>query len=231
MAGKGNNSYWIPLSDLMTVLMVTFLFIAVVYMAKVQLATKGITELKASKQELLDELNKEFKEDFKSTKWNAVLDSNNLSIRFVNEDVMFGQDEDILKDEFKAILADFFPRYLKIILKDTYKDKIEEVRIEGHTSQEGTYEYNLDLSQRRTQKVMGFLRSLPHYKNLQSEDKRKMSYWLTANGLSFGRAIDKNGDLTYTSKLPADPQKCRRVEFRIVTTSRQVIDSYNRKIK
>lgn len=231
MAGKGNNSYWIPLSDLMTVLMVTFLFIAVVYMAKVQIATKDITELKESKQELLDELNKEFKEDFKSTKWNAVLDSNNLSIRFVNEDVMFGQDEDILKDEFKAILADFFPRYLKIILKDTYKDKIEEVRIEGHTSQEGTYEYNLDLSQRRTQKVMGFLRSLPHYKNLQSEDKRKMSYWLTANGLSFGRAIDKNGDLTYNSKLTADPQKCRRVEFRIVTTSRQVIDSYNRKIK
>jgi outer membrane protein OmpA-like peptidoglycan-associated protein len=231
MASKGNNSYWIPLSDLMTVLMVTFLFIAVVYMAKVQLATKGITELKASKKELLDELNKEFKEDFKSTKWNAVLDSNNLSIRFVNEDVMFGQDEDIIKEEFKAILADFFPRYLKIILKDTYKDKIEEVRIEGHTSQEGTYEYNLDLSQRRTQKVMGFLRSLPHYKILQSEDKRKMSYWLTANGLSFGRAIDKNGDLTYISKLPADPKKCRRVEFRIVTTSRQVIDSYNRKIK
>lgn len=231
MASKGNNSFWIPLSDLMTVLMVTFLFIAVVYMAKVQLATKGITELKASKQELLDELNKEFKEDFKSTKWNAVLDSNNLSIRFVNEDVMFGQDEDILKDEFKAILADFFPRYLKIILKETYKDKIEEVRIEGHTSQEGSYEYNLDLSQRRTQKVMGFLRSLSHYKNLQLEDKRKMSYWLTANGLSFGRAIDKNGDLTYSSKLPADPEKCRRVEFRIVTTSRQVIDSYNRKIK
>ena len=72
MASKGNNSFWIPLSDLMTVLMVTFLFIAVVYMAKVQLATKGITELKASKQELLDELNKEFKEDFSAMMFGVV---------------------------------------------------------------------------------------------------------------------------------------------------------------
>lgn len=229
MASKGNNSYWIPLSDLMTVLMVTFLFIAVVYMAKVQLATKGITELKASKQELLEELNKEFKEDFKSTRWNAVLDSNNLSIRFVNEDVMFGQDEDIIKEPFKAILADFFPRYLNIILQQKYTDKIAEVRIEGHTSEEGTYAHNLDLSQRRTQQVMNFLRQLPSYIKLIDKDKTKMKFWLTANGLSSGRAIDKNGGLTYFSKLPADPEKCRRVEFRIVTTSSQVIDSYKQK--
>jgi outer membrane protein OmpA-like peptidoglycan-associated protein len=229
MASKGNNSYWIPLSDLMTVLMMIFLFIAVVYMAKVQEATKGITDLKESKQQLLEELNREFKEDFKSTKWNAVIDSNNLSIRFVNEDVMFGQDEDILKDQFKSILSNFFPRYLNIILKEKYTDKIAEVRIEGHTSQEGSYEYNLDLSQRRTQKVMTFLRQLPEYKFLKINDRLKMSYWLTANGLSFGRAIDKNGKLTYFSKLPADPQKCRRVEFRIVTTSSQAIDSFNNK--
>ena len=49
MASKGNNSYWIPLSDLMTVLMVTFLFIAVIYIAKVQVATKGITDLQQKK--------------------------------------------------------------------------------------------------------------------------------------------------------------------------------------
>lgn len=231
MASKGNNSYWIPLSDLMTVLMVTFLFIAVVYMAKVQLATKGITELKASKQELLDELNNEFKEDFKSTKWNAVLDSNNLSIRFVNEDVMFGQDEDDIKEPFKEILSDFFPRYLNIILQQKYTDKIAEVRIEGHTSEEGTYSHNLDLSQRRTQQVMTFLRQLPSYGKLNDMNKTKMKFWLTANGLSSGRAIDKNGRLTYFSKLSADPHKCRRVEFRIVTTSSQVIDSYKNNIK
>lgn len=226
MASKGNNSYWIPLSDLMTVLMVTFLFIAVIYIAKVQLATQGIMDLKNKKQELLDELNKEFKEDFKSTKWNAVLDSNNLSIRFVNEEVMFGQDEDLLKDQFKMILADFFPRYLKIILQKKYTDKIAEVRIEGHTSGEGTYEHNLDLSQRRTQKVMNYLRQLPAFKMLKYDDKTKMKFWLTANGLSSGRLIDKNGDLIYNTKLPADPQKCRRVEFRIVTTSSQAIDKY-----
>lgn len=229
MASKGNNSYWIPLSDLMTVLMMIFLFIAVGYVEEVSTATQDIEALKASKKELLEELNKEFKEDFKSTKWNAVIDSNNLSIRFVNEEVMFGQDEDIIKPQFQTILADFFPRYLNIILKEKYSKKIAEVRIEGHTSQEGSYEYNLDLSQRRTQKVMAFLRQLPKYKSLKRNERWNLSYWLTANGLSFGRAIDKNGDPCYLSHLPADPKKCRRVEFRIVTTSSQAIDSFNNK--
>jgi outer membrane protein OmpA-like peptidoglycan-associated protein len=227
MAGKGNNSFWIPLSDLMTVLMVIFLFVAVSYMDAVSDRTADIQKLKKTKTELYKELLKEFKEDFKETRWNAIIDSSNLSIRFANDNVMFDQDKDELKPEFEAILADFFPRYLNIILKKQYRDKISEVRIEGHTSDEGTYEHNLDLSQRRTQRVMTFLRYLPQYKNLNNVDETIMLNWLTANGLSYGRTIDKDGNRTNKSNKPADKQKCRRVEFRIVTTSSELIDELN----
>ncbi len=36
MAGTNKESHWIPLADLMTVLMVVFLFISISYMALVQ---------------------------------------------------------------------------------------------------------------------------------------------------------------------------------------------------
>ncbi len=85
MSGKKEN-YWIPLADLMTVLMVIFLFMAISYMIviKNKQAQQNIIieDFQQSKIELLKELRDEFNEDFKKEKWNAVIDSNDLSIRF-----------------------------------------------------------------------------------------------------------------------------------------------------
>ena len=221
------ESFWIPLADLMTVLMVIFLFMSLSYMIGIKKREVEkdhlIQEFQNAKVDLLQQLTVEFKEDFKQTKWNAKLDSNNLSIRFVNEKILFDYDKSDLKDEFKAILTEFFPRYLNIVLQKKYADKIAEVRIEGHTSTEGGYIYNLKLSQDRTRNVMDFLMGLDYYKNLDTSDKKKLQYLLTANGLSYGRSLDKNGRLTYLSNDSADNLNCRRVEFRIVTTSDELI--------
>ena len=221
------ESFWIPLADLMTVLMVIFLFMSLSYMIgiKKRQVEKDhlIQEFQNAKVDLLQQLTVEFKEDFKQTKWNAKLDSNNLSIRFVNEKILFDYDKSDLKDELKAILTEFFPRYLNIVRQKKYADKIAEVRIEGHTSTEGGYIYNLKLSQDRTRNVMDFLMGLDYYKNLDTSDKKKLQYLLTANGLSYGRSLDKNGRLTYLSNDSADNLNCRRVEFRIVTTSDELI--------
>lgn len=226
MASK-KESYWIPLADLMTVLMVIFLFMAISYMIVMKNKQKDkdsiIKDFQAAKVELLQELRIQFNEDFKSTRWNAVLDSNNLSIRFVDERILFDYNKSELKDDFKKILADFLPRYLQIILKEKYADKIAEVRIEGHTSSEGDYIYNLQLSQDRTRNVMRFLLGLPYYTSLSQHEKDRLQYWLTANGLSFGRQLDRSGREIYRTGAPADPTTCRRVEFRIVTASDDLI--------
>ena len=80
---KNKESHWIPLADLMTVLMIMFLFVSISFMINLKKQNEKnqsvISEFQKSKKELLKELNIEFKEDFKSTKWNAVIDSNNLS--------------------------------------------------------------------------------------------------------------------------------------------------------
>ena len=227
MSSKHKDNYWIPLSDLMTVLMVIFLFISISYMLDVHKKQKENNKLfkdfAQTKVDLLKELQTEFKDDFKKDKWNAILDTADLSVKFVNEKVLFDLDKSDLKPEFQSILSDFYPRYLAIVLQQKYKDKIAEVRIEGHTDNKGNYIYNLELSQDRTRKVLQFLFGLPYYNHLNKESKDQLKFWLTANGLSFGRTLDKNGNLTAFSKNAPDDLKCRRVEFRIVTTSEEVV--------
>src|SRR5687767_9272456 len=103
------DNYWIPLSDLMTVLMVIFLFISVSYMLDVRnkQAEKDrlFEDFKKVKLDLLKELQTEFKDDFKKDKWDALLDSSDLSIKFVNERVLFEYDKSELKQEFKSTLT------------------------------------------------------------------------------------------------------------------------------
>ena len=70
---------------------------------------------------------------------------------------------------------------------------------------------------------MKFLFNIPFYNQLNNTEKERLKFWLTANGLSFGRTLDKNGNLTATSNLPPENDKCRRVEFKIVTTSDQLV--------
>ena len=92
-------------------------------------------------------LNGEFEKDL--GKWNAVLNKENLSVRFKEPEVLFEQGAAEVRPSFKAILDDFFPRYIRILResKDSngefkYGNDIAEIRIEGHTSSEWSEEVN-----------------------------------------------------------------------------------------
>jgi hypothetical protein len=81
-----NENYWISLSDIMTGLMVIFMFIAISYIKQVQDKQKKTDELIEEYQEtviaLYEKLKIEFEEDFKEENWNAKIDKD-LSIQFV----------------------------------------------------------------------------------------------------------------------------------------------------
>src|SRR5215469_11521124 len=130
------ESHWIPLSDLMTGLMVIFLLIAVSYMMQVQADAARIKNVAIAyseiKDALFEDLNREFRKDL--AKWNAQLLKNDLTIRFSEPEVLFATGSSELKPEFQNILQDFFPRYVRILTSKKYRDAISEVRIEGHTS-------------------------------------------------------------------------------------------------
>jgi outer membrane protein OmpA-like peptidoglycan-associated protein len=128
--------------------------------------------------------------------------------------VLFANGSSELKPEFQEILSDFFPRYVRILTSDKYRDCVSEVRIEGHTSSDWTgaksaeeaYLHNMALSQERTRSTLLFLLQLP--------DVQPRADWLrstvTANGLASSHLIKSaNGN--------EDPILSRRVEFRIRT--------------
>tara|TARA_R110000868_G_scaffold108953_4_gene296920 strand:- start:200 stop:898 length:699 start_codon:yes stop_codon:yes gene_type:complete len=216
------ESQWLPISDLMSVLMMVFLLIAVSYMLKVYLEKEKIQEVAVTynklQNELYDDLNLEFQEDLK--KWNAEIDKASLSVRFKSPDILFDMGSANLKPEFKSILADFFPRFIAILHKDDYRNDIDEIRIEGHTSsywraettEDKAYIYNMELSQNRTRNVLDYV--------LRNEKDDELVKWIrlnvTANGLSSSKLIF-NDDGTQNRELS------RRVEFRVKTNAEKRI--------
>ena len=225
---KIEEDYWISLSDLMTSLMMIFLLISVVYMIRVQEMVKIPTVYKETLQGLGLALNKEFSGDLE--RWHAVIDDD-LTVRFTEPRLLFAVGSATLKPEFKEILNDFFPRYVRVMSDPKYRNKIEEIRIEGHTStfwRDGTsdgeaYFHNMQLSQERTRSTLQYLMALPFV--TQSENTYG---WLKQNfraiGFSSAKPVNRAGR-PITNGNEEDSQSSQRVEFRVRTTvERQVAD-------
>jgi outer membrane protein OmpA-like peptidoglycan-associated protein len=198
------EGHWIPLSDLMTGLMVMFLLIAVLYMMRVEAESSSIKEVAIAY--------KEFRNDL--PRWKARIIKADLAVQFTEPEVLFASGSSELRSDFKAILDDFFPRYLKILTSPKYRDSITEVRIEGHTSSEWeagasqrlAYFQNMELSQARTRSTLIYVMSLqsaaPHENWLRQH--------LTANGLSSSKLVLNDTGVE-------DPSRSRRVEFKVRT--------------
>ncbi len=209
------ETHWIPLADLMTGLMMIFLLISIVYMVKVEADSNQVkhiaSDYSALRLQLYEDLHAEFAEDL--PKWGAELDRD-MTIRFREPDVLFDTGSDNLKPRFEAILDDFFPRYVRILTSEKYRDSIKEVRIEGHTSslwtnstsQQDAYFKNMALSQARTRSVLQYVMGL----NAVSSDLPWLRSYVTANGLSSAKPV-QNADGT------EDMARSQRVEFRVRT--------------
>lgn len=209
-------------ADIMSGLMIIFLFISISYMLEIKQEKQNIENIakqfETTKYSMFYDLQKEFNEDLKY--WNAEIDKETLSVRFNEPEIFFKVGQSDLNDNFKKILHDFFPRYIKLLYK--YNDNIEEIRIEGHTSSEWnntrgkltleSYFKNMKLSQDRTRSVLEYVMELHSMKKYRMFLIDKV----TANGLSYSQRIIKNGKEDY--------KKSRRVEFRIKTTAEKHID-------
>ena len=220
-----NESHWISLSDMMTGLMMIFLLLSMTLMVGAEQTSNIASAYQAQKSEIYQELMKEFKDDL--SKWDAEIDDNTLTIKFNNDEVLFKAGNPQLNPKFKTILNDFIPRYVNILTKDSHKNNILEVRIEGHTSsewaygvsQDNAYFNNMNLSQARTRSVLQYILGMPSIHS----DKQWLMRYLTANGLSSSRPIlGSNGR--------ENSKRSRRVEFRIVTNAEGQIDEILRQV-
>jgi outer membrane protein OmpA-like peptidoglycan-associated protein len=217
--GEPGDQEWISISDLMSGLMLVFLAIAVFFMVQIEQEKADIEKIAILYEGVLaglyEELQSEFSEDLEY--WNAEIDPTTLAVRFREPEALFEPGRAELREEFRNILTDFFPRYVRVLMGDSYRDRIQEVRIEGHTSSdwkglEGlrAYEANMRLSQERTRSVLSFVVRLPGLENAWDSWLRPR---LTANGLSSSRLVRAGG--------VENREQSRRVEFRVRTDAEE----------
>jgi len=224
-----SNREWIGISDLMSGLMMVFLFIAIVFMVQTEKEKKSMAEIaltyERSKKELHEDLSAEFEKDLE--KWGAELLDDN-TVRFKEPSILFKRSSSEINDNFKNVLRDFFPRYIEILTQEKYKSDIDEIRIEGHTSsiwrknstKEVAYLRNARLSQDRSFNVLSYVYLLPAVER----DREWLLKVLRANGLSFAKLIfDHNNN--------EDLARSRRVEFRVLTKAEEKIYTILEKAK
>ena len=124
------TNVWLSVSDLMTGLMVIFLFVAIAYISRVQKNQSVLTDYVETKNELHNKLVKEFEGD--TLKWQMTI-GKDLTMKFKEPTVLFATGSSELTPRFKEILEEFLPRYFNILLNDSLRSNIQEIRIEGHT--------------------------------------------------------------------------------------------------
>ncbi len=199
---------WMSISDMMSGLMLVFLFIAISFMIRVEAEKQEMKDVAISYRDTKANLNEALFEEFQSDlkAWNASITKDN-SIVFSSPEVLFKVSKSDINDEFKIILQQFFSRYLKILTSPEYVDEIQELRVEGHTSQswknatsqKEIYLQNMLLSQERAYKVLSYCYSLDNESVVKNREW--LEKYFRANGMAF-------------SKL-RDEKTARRVEFTI----------------
>jgi len=130
---------------------------------------KVIAELKAS---LGDKIN---------------IDKKSGSLRLASN-ILFDKGSAQLKEGAKSELRANFIDYVDTLISNkNIRDHLDKVIIEGHSDSDGSYLYNLNLSQQRAFAVMHYLLTLNYIKKHNIKDK------LVASGRSYLDAIKING--------------------------------------
>ena len=214
--GDQDAEHWIGISDLMSGLMMMFLFMAVAYMFYVQVERENIKEIavtyKDTQVAIYNDLLKEFKDDL--PKWDAQIERSTLELTFRNPEVLFKPGSPELSPQFREMLSNFFPRYVAVLAR--YRGAIEEIRIEGHTSSDwgelkGEHAYfpNMALSQDRTRSVLQFVLG-----QLQSGTDRD---WVRTSFAAVGYSSSRR--VLQANTQHEDASRSRRVNFRVLTNS------------
>jgi len=132
------------------------------------------------------------------------IDPKSGALRFASN-VLFNQGQATLKPEAKQELSRVLGHYIDALLRDPQmRRNIDRIVIEGHTNSDGTYLYNLELSQQRALAVMTFL-----YEQYP-QNRKLFRQYLSASGRSYAEPIlGRNGK--------EDKEASRRIEinFRI----------------
>ena len=175
---------------------------------------KKIDNIIAVKADVIEALQKEF------SKNNVSVDiDTQTGALTLNANVLFDYDKSELTDEGKQELADILPIYCKVLLQKDYKKYLAEIIIDGYTDTDGDYDYNLELSQKRSLAVAQYLTEIRE-NFLSSDEISELQNYLTVNGHgSANPVLDSDGNV--------DKDASRRVEVKFRLKDDEMINELN----
>ena len=118
---------------------------------------------------------------------NIDIDKKTGSLKLASN-ILFEVGQSTLKDEAKVELKKAFEQYIGTLVKDkAIRPHLDKIIVEGHTDSDGSYIYNLNLSQKRALAVMEYLLTLDFTK------RHNIQPLMTASGRAYLDAIKING--------------------------------------
>lgn len=202
---QDNNHFWTSYSDLLAGMLFVFILLVIVVLYQYSefiREKEGRIDVQAEKLRAFHTvqlaLSQALSQRLDQEKVRLDRDTGILQI---DAEVLFGEGEATLSDAGKEDLARIFQTYAEVVLSEQFRDHVEQIEIEGHTNSNGTYLYNLELSQRRAYSVMTFLleKSGAH--------RAQLEQIVFAGGRSYSQLIrDAAGN--------EDPVRSRRIEIR-----------------
>lgn len=221
-APEESQDYWVSYADVLAGLLMVFALMLLTALYHYQGRVTDVRDLLETRREIIKELQERFEG---AEGVNVVIDTTTGSVQFDGQ-VLFNEDEAELLPAGRSQLSAFAGEYLPVLLgTDRFRKQLQAIVIEGHTNDNGTYMYNLDLSQRRAFNVMAFLidNALTY-----EEDLRE---YVTANGRSFAEPICV--DTTPCGQGEpgvVDDVRSRRIEIRFRLNNEEVIQKIMRRL-
>lgn len=213
---------------MMTGLMLVFLLISILVIAEIQQKedqkNKILIEYSNAKEEIYKDLKKVFEE--KEKEWNMTI-REDLTIKFNDTDILFEANKADIRPRFADILNEFIPKYLSIIGDEKYNKKIESVMIEWHAGGNACTSYLvcLDMSQDRANSVLQYIFHSEYFANLSEEKRKNFEFIFSATGFSNGKNLNTEGEFLALKWWDRDDNASRRVEFRIITNTDELVQN------
>jgi len=246
------NPFLLSFSDLMAALLLMFILLLVVTMLRLQrevdLQRDRAERITVIKDEIIQRLRDAFAEEGIYIE----VDPQTGAIK-LSSDVLFATGKSELRPAGLAAIDRIIPIYLDVLLSPDFQDEVTQIIIEGHTDPQPqwgkdvnrfahSYDYNLELSQRRALEVAQYVlnanydsrdTSLTHLRNYEIPLKER----LTANGRSFAQLVDASNQRIQTvpysliesgvlnpDSTSIDFEKSRRVEFKFRLNDEQYLE-------
>ncbi|MCP8615814.1 OmpA family protein [Salirhabdus salicampi] len=208
-SGTKEGKFWPAFTDILATLLLVILLILVTLLftkqveisdkeGKIEAQEQQIEALIGFREGVIDDLSAAFREQGVEVE----VDPNSGAIKF-DSDLLFDYDKAVLRPEFKQQLQNIIPIYASVLFHEENREMVDSIIIEGHTDSDGSYMYNLELSQQRAFSIVSYILS-DEFGDFPNKEALRQK--IAAIGRSESEPIIENGS--------ENKSKSRRVELK-----------------